>query len=111
MLMMESESSPIFATLAYFQVILYYCYPSFFLNLSFCIVRALSYYSNQQSEFVMNLGYQLGSDVGGTFTDVYVFTPHGQIVRAKIPTTIPDQSIGIHNGITKAREILKAQFN
>ncbi|KAJ6029919.1 uncharacterized protein N7446_001017 [Penicillium canescens] len=59
----------------------------------------------------MNQGYQLGVDVGGTFTDVYVFTPHGQIVRAKVPTTIPDQSIGIHNGIAKAREILKAQFN
>jgi 5-oxoprolinase (ATP-hydrolysing) len=81
------------------------------LTFLFCMVRALSYYSNQQSEFVMNQGYQLGVDVGGTFTDVYVFTPHGQIVRAKVPTTFPDQSIGIHNGITKAREILKAQFN
>ena len=47
---------------------------------------------------------------GGTFTDVYVFTPHGQTVRAKVPTTIPDQSIGIKNGITKARIILKEQF-
>lgn len=78
---------------------------------SFCMVRALYYYSHQQSEFVTNQGYQLGVDVGGTFTDVYVFTPHGQIVRAKVPPTIPDQSIGIHNGITKARENLKPQFN
>ncbi|KAJ5613300.1 hypothetical protein N7510_006494 [Penicillium lagena] len=54
-------------------------------------------------------GYQLGVDVGGTFTDVYVFTPHGQTVRAKVPTTPSDQSIGIQNGITKAREILKAE--
>ncbi|KAJ6019361.1 hypothetical protein N7522_001428 [Penicillium canescens] len=59
----------------------------------------------------MNQGYQLGVDVGGTFTDVYVFTRYSQTVRAKIPTTIRDQSIGIHNGISKAREILKAQFN
>ncbi|OQD75118.1 hypothetical protein PENDEC_c008G01336 [Penicillium decumbens] len=51
-------------------------------------------------------GYQLGVDVGGTFTDVYVLTPHGKTVRAKVPTTIPDQSIGIQNGITKARKIL-----
>jgi len=55
-------------------------------------------------------GYQLGVDVGGTFTDVYVFTPCGQTVRAKVPTTIPDQSIGIKNGISKARLILKEQF-
>lgn len=55
-------------------------------------------------------GYQLGVDVGGTFTDVYVFTPHGQTVRAKVPTTIPDQSIGIQQGISKARELLHEQF-
>jgi 5-oxoprolinase (ATP-hydrolysing) len=59
----------------------------------------------------MNRGYQLGVDVGGTFTDVYVLTPHGQTVRAKVPTTIPDQSIGIQHGIRKARELLKSQFN
>lgn len=55
-------------------------------------------------------GYQLGVDVGGTFTDVYVFTPHGQTVRAKVPTTIPDQSIGIQQGIAKARKLLNKQF-
>lgn len=54
-------------------------------------------------------GYQLGVDVGGTFTDVYVFTPQGQTFRAKVPTTIPDQSIGIQNGIAKVRQILKQQ--
>ena len=56
-------------------------------------------------------GYQLGVDVGGTFTDVCVFSPHGQTVRAKVPTTIPDQSVGIQNGITKARQLLKQEFN
>ncbi|KAJ5157116.1 uncharacterized protein N7482_008216 [Penicillium canariense] len=56
-------------------------------------------------------GYQLGVDVGGTFTDVYVLTPHGHTVRAKVPTTIPDQSIGIQNGIVKARKYLKDQFD
>lgn len=56
-------------------------------------------------------GYQLGVDVGGTFTDVCVFSPHGQTVRAKVPTTIPDQSIGIQDGITKARQTLRQEFN
>lgn len=51
-------------------------------------------------------GYQLGVDVGGTFTDVCVFTPNGHIVRAKVPTTIPDQSIGILDGIAKVRQQL-----
>jgi 5-oxoprolinase (ATP-hydrolysing) len=54
--------------------------------------------------------YQLGVDVGGTFTDVCVFTPHGQTVRAKVPTTQKDQSIGIKNGIDKARAIVKQKF-
>ncbi|KAJ5678336.1 uncharacterized protein N7477_003969 [Penicillium maclennaniae] len=54
-------------------------------------------------------GYQLGVDVGGTFTDVYVLTPHGKTVRAKVPTTILDQSIGIQNGIAKARKILEEE--
>lgn len=56
-------------------------------------------------------GYQLGVDVGGTFTDVCVSSPHGQTVRAKVPTTIPDQSIGIQDGITKARQTLRQEFN
>lgn len=55
-------------------------------------------------------GYQLGVDVGGTFTDVYVFTPSGETVRAKVPTTAHDQSIGIQNGISKARSILEDHF-
>ncbi|KAJ6044737.1 uncharacterized protein N7446_002931 [Penicillium canescens] len=62
-------------------------------------------------ELTTDQGYQLGVDVGGTFTDVYVFTPHGETVRAKVPTTTPDQSIGIQNGISKAREILKNTFD
>jgi 5-oxoprolinase (ATP-hydrolysing) len=62
-------------------------------------------------ESPIDKGYQLGVDVGGTFTDVYVFTPHGETVRAKVPTTTPDQSIGIQNGISKAREILKSKFD
>ena len=55
--------------------------------------------------------YQLGVDVGGTFTDVCVFTPHGETIRAKVPTVQKDQSIGIKNGIDKAKAILKRKFD
>ncbi|KAJ6005387.1 hypothetical protein N7451_003331 [Penicillium sp. IBT 35674x] len=53
---------------------------------------------------------QIRVDVGGTFTDIYVFTPHGETVRAKVPTTVEDQSIGITNGILKARRLLQEKF-
>ncbi|KAL3475832.1 Hydantoinase/oxoprolinase-domain-containing protein [Aspergillus californicus] len=55
-------------------------------------------------------GYRLGADVGGTFTDVYAFTPDGQVARAKVPTTI-DQSIGIKSGIRKVQQQLKERYS
>ncbi|KAK2733748.1 hypothetical protein FQN55_003155 [Onygenales sp. PD_40] len=55
-------------------------------------------------------GYRLGVDVGGTFTDVCVFTPGGETVRAKVPSTAHDQSIGVKNGITKVRGILQENY-
>ncbi|CAL3969775.1 unnamed protein product [Diplocarpon coronariae] len=55
-------------------------------------------------------GYRLGVDVGGTFTDVCVFTPDGKTVRTKVPSTSHDQSIGVRNGIGKAREELKSLY-
>ena len=54
--------------------------------------------------------YRLGVDVGGTFTDVCVFTPQGETIRAKVPTTPKDQSIGIKNGIDKAKAICKQKY-
>ncbi|RMJ22747.1 Hydantoinase/oxoprolinase region [Aspergillus sp. HF37] len=62
------------------------------------------------SHLVSDQGYQLGVDVGGTFTDVCVFTPHGQAVRAKVPTTAHDQSVGIQQGIKKVRSLLEKRF-
>jgi 5-oxoprolinase (ATP-hydrolysing) len=53
--------------------------------------------------------YRLGADVGGTFTDVYALSPTGLIARAKVPTTIEDQSIGIQNGIQRVQQTLKEQ--
>ncbi|KAH8675959.1 hydantoin utilization protein-like protein A [Xylariales sp. PMI_506] len=55
--------------------------------------------------------YRLGVDVGGTFTDVCVITPEGETVRAKIPSTPQDQSIGVKDGINKVRKLLKEKYN
>ncbi|KAL6707020.1 hypothetical protein ACN47E_004970 [Coniothyrium glycines] len=56
-------------------------------------------------------GYRLGVDVGGTFTDVCVITPHGEIVRAKVPTNTSDQSKGVYDGVLEVRKILKEQHD
>ncbi|KAF2010581.1 hypothetical protein BU24DRAFT_444476 [Aaosphaeria arxii CBS 175.79] len=56
-------------------------------------------------------GYRLGVDVGGTFTDICVITPEGETVRVKVLTDTTDQSIGVQEGVTKARRILKEKYN
>jgi len=46
------------------------------------------------------MGYKLGIDVGGTFTDLLLFHEEtGRIWRAKTPSTPQDQSVGVLNGI------------
>ncbi|CAI6337841.1 unnamed protein product [Periconia digitata] len=55
-------------------------------------------------------GYRLGVDVGGTFTDICVITPDGQSVRVKVPTNTSDQSIGVREGVDKARTILNEKY-
>jgi N-methylhydantoinase A len=45
------------------------------------------------------MGYKIGCDVGGTFTDLICVTPDGEVVLDKTPTTLEDQSIGVMNGI------------
>lgn len=48
------------------------------------------------------MGYRLGIDVGGTFTDLLLFDEEtGRMVLAKVPSTPADQSIGVLNGIEK----------
>jgi N-methylhydantoinase A len=44
-------------------------------------------------------GYRLGVDVGGTFTDLILVTPTGDVVLDKVPTTPVDQSEGVLDGI------------
>ena len=47
----------------------------------------------------------VGVDVGGTFTDVFVFDQHtGAIDVAKVPSTLGDQSIGFVAGIEQGAE-------
>ncbi|KAF7540892.1 hypothetical protein G7054_g994 [Neopestalotiopsis clavispora] len=58
-----------------------------------------------------NRDYRLGVDVGGTFTDVCVITPDGETVRAKTPSTPQDQSVGVKDGITKVRKLLKSKYD
>lgn len=45
------------------------------------------------------MGYRVGIDVGGTFTDLICVTPDGDVVLDKTPTTLDDQSTGVMNGL------------
>jgi N-methylhydantoinase A len=47
------------------------------------------------------MGYRIGVDVGGTFTDLVCISPEGQVVLDKTPTTVEDQSIGVMNGLAQ----------
>lgn len=49
------------------------------------------------------MGYKLGVDVGGTFTDVLLIeTDSSSVFTAKVPSTPEDSSVGVLNGIEKA---------
>jgi N-methylhydantoinase A len=49
------------------------------------------------------MGYRLGVDVGGTFTDVLlVHETSGAMHTAKVPSTPGDSSLGVLNGIARA---------
>jgi len=50
------------------------------------------------------VGYRLGVDVGGTFTDLLCVTPAGDVVLDKTPTTPDDQSTGVMNGVAQLAE-------
>jgi N-methylhydantoinase A len=47
------------------------------------------------------MGYRVGVDVGGTFTDLICVTPSGDVVLDKTPTTPDDQSTGVMNGLAE----------
>jgi N-methylhydantoinase A len=50
------------------------------------------------------MGYRVGVDVGGTFTDLICVTPAGEVVLDKTPTTLDDQSTGVMNGLGELAE-------
>ncbi len=52
------------------------------------------------------MGYRIGIDVGGTFTDLICVTPEGEVVLDKTPTTPADRSVGVMAGI----ELLAERF-
>ncbi|MGH9033744.1 MAG: hydantoinase/oxoprolinase family protein, partial [Acidimicrobiia bacterium] len=47
------------------------------------------------------MGYRIGVDVGGTFTDLICVTPDGDVVLDKTPTTLDDQSTAVMNGLAE----------
>jgi len=47
------------------------------------------------------MGYRIGIDVGGTFTDCVLLRPDGSVVLEKAPTTPDDQSIGVLAGLSQ----------
>ncbi len=52
------------------------------------------------------MGYRLGVDVGGTFTDLLLIDEEsGRTFRAKTPTTGTDQSLGVLRGIERICEL------
>lgn len=48
------------------------------------------------------MGYRVGVDVGGTFTDVFLYDADGGTFTAKVPSTPQDPSIAVIEGIRKA---------
>ncbi len=54
----------------------------------------------------MSVGYRVGTDVGGTFTDLLCVTPDGRVILDKTPTTLDDQSVGVMNGLRELADQL-----
>ncbi len=50
------------------------------------------------------MGYRIGVDVGGTFTDFVLTRPGDGILLAKEPTSLPDQSEGVMRGLGRLAE-------
>lgn len=55
------------------------------------------------------MAFQIGIDVGGTFTDVVLSKGDGQVIKSKAPSTPGDESEGILNGLGDAATALGMQ--
>ena len=53
--------------------------------------------------------FRLGVDVGGTFTDIILIDPNGQILYSKTPSTPQNQSVGVLDGIKKMTAVYGVQ--
>ncbi|MET0914399.1 MAG: hydantoinase/oxoprolinase family protein [Acidimicrobiales bacterium] len=50
------------------------------------------------------MGYRIGVDVGGTFTDLIAVTPTGEVVLETTPSPLDDQSRGVMTGLGQLAE-------
>ena len=50
------------------------------------------------------MGYRVGVDIGGTFTDIVVLDDRGRMRTEKVPSTPSDYANGIENGLTALLE-------
>jgi N-methylhydantoinase A len=50
------------------------------------------------------MGFRVGIDVGGTFTDLICITPDSEVILDKTPTTPEDQSRGVMTGLGQLAE-------
>jgi N-methylhydantoinase A len=50
------------------------------------------------------MGYRIGIDVGGTFTDFILARGSGEIRLLKVPTTLEDQALGVMQGVAALAE-------
>src|SRR5438067_2110877 len=56
------------------------------------------------------MGYRVGVDVGGTFTDLICVTPDGDVVLDKTPSTTDDQSRGVMTGLQQLVDRFGSSF-
>jgi N-methylhydantoinase A len=52
---------------------------------------------------ILDTGWRIGVDIGGTFTDVIAVGPEGQTIPMKVLTTPPDFGTGVINAIESVR--------
>lgn len=50
------------------------------------------------------MAWRLGSDIGGTFTDVAYIADDGTLTTAKVPSTPPNFGLGVVDGVSKLAE-------
>ena len=52
------------------------------------------------------MGYFIGTDIGGTFTDLVMLSDGGDVTIVKSPTTPADRTQGVLNALDAAAERL-----